>query len=519
MANSVTAIYQGQDYQARLFWREACRLFWPHSKVLRVGHEIDGVKAFDDVSAKYSEPLCDERGDYYQADYYQVKFHVDHAGAFTCENLMDPAFIGATSFSLLQRLRSVQTQLAPDGTGARFHIVAPWPIHPEDQLASLVSNQGGELRLNVLFEGGTRSRMGKLRSVWCGHLGIEDAELLSVLKPLRIHSGMHNLVDLGDRLSESLCLAGLQPIPAGAMINPYDELIRKLAVMGKKEFTKGELRQICASEGLWVGQASQETGAVQLGVRSFMRWTDTMQDEIDQMLSLVRHFDNRNIVDAGLWSTAVYPELEAFLLQSTRSKRPHHLRLATHNSIAIAAGYCMDPKSGTDIAPVQSTAGGPVVWKPVPSEANAALGSEGLPGWHCTQTTLSTGDDVALAIAVSHDIGSDVETYVRQYDVASSLITCTIACGPSTTSIRSGTHAWLLAQDLVRLVRQNRTADQRRGRLHIFASAPNAFLFFLGQHGRALGRSVIYEYDFEDNQPDGYQPALVFPPRSNSPRC
>jgi hypothetical protein len=141
-----------------------------------------------------------------------------------------------------------------------------------------------------------------------------------------------------------------------------------------------------------------------------------------------------------------------------------------------------------------------------------------LPGWHCNKLTLGAGDDVALAIGVSHDIGSDVETYVRKHNLAGTLVVCTIARCPSTTSIRNATHALLLAQELVRLVRQNRSADQRRGRLHVFASAPNAFLFFLGQQARVLGRTVIYEFDFEGNQPEGYEPALVFPP-SGLPGC
>src|SRR5215213_1958239 len=114
MANAITPRQQGDDYQARFFWLHACRLFQPHTKVARVGFELSRVKSFDDVVVTYAEPLCYERGDKIGADYFQVKFHVSQAGAFTCDALIDPKFINATSVSLLQRLRAAQLAFAPD---------------------------------------------------------------------------------------------------------------------------------------------------------------------------------------------------------------------------------------------------------------------------------------------------------------------------------------------------------------------------------------------------------------------
>src|SRR5438270_685112 len=121
MANAVIPRKQGDDYQARFFWLHACRLFQPHAKVARVGFELDRVKAFDDVAVFYEPPITDEYGAPLAADYYQVKFHVDLAGAFTWRGLMDPGFINATSVSLLERVRDAVQALAPGGTGSRFH--------------------------------------------------------------------------------------------------------------------------------------------------------------------------------------------------------------------------------------------------------------------------------------------------------------------------------------------------------------------------------------------------------------
>ena len=70
MPNPVIPRMQGDDYQARFFWLQACRLFQPYSKVCNVGYELRLVRAFDDVLVKYSQPLCLERGDLVQADYF-----------------------------------------------------------------------------------------------------------------------------------------------------------------------------------------------------------------------------------------------------------------------------------------------------------------------------------------------------------------------------------------------------------------------------------------------------------------
>ena len=103
MAKSVVARQQGDDYQARWFWIQVCRLFEERSKVASVTYESEAPKSFDDVTVAYSSGRCDEEGNPLYADFYQVKFHVTQEGALTYESLMDPKFVNATSVSLLER--------------------------------------------------------------------------------------------------------------------------------------------------------------------------------------------------------------------------------------------------------------------------------------------------------------------------------------------------------------------------------------------------------------------------------
>lgn len=508
MAKAVIPRMQGDDYQAGFFWLQACRLFEAHSIVSRVGYELEDVQFFDDVAAFYGESIPDERGDPVSADYYQIKFHVDQAGAFTWEDLMDPKFIKAKS-SLLQRLQVVEGQLAAEGKGCRLYVVAPWVVHPDDELARLISNQGGELRLQILFDGRTeRSTMGKIRAAWRRHLGlVDDAELLRVVRPLRIWSGAGDLKSLRERLNDRLGLAGLRVIGAQSQHSPYDDLIRKIRATGKSEFTRDELREICKREDLW-GAAQMPIGqAVQVGVRSFMGWTEYMEDKTDYMLCLVRHFDNRMIRDPRLWQGVVFPELASFLSDSMRESCRYHLYLDVHASIAFAAGYCLHSKSGVNVTPVQKTRSGTVCWQPTYSEGHGDSPSWSRAEIECT----SDRNDVAVAISATHDVLGDVQLYVdRTLPEVRRIVSLAARSKPSSTAVRDGTHALTLAQEVASIVRQ-RSSEERMGRLHIFAAAPNALVFFLGQLAHSFGRCVLYEYDLEGNLPGAYQPSLMFP--------
>src|SRR5688500_8807340 len=108
MANAVIPRIQGDEYQARIFWLEATRLLADPGIVTEVGYEVDGVRGFDDVGVFYDGPHGSGTDPNIRADYFQVKFHVSNAGVFTAASLIDPSFIGAEKFSLLEKLYDAQ---------------------------------------------------------------------------------------------------------------------------------------------------------------------------------------------------------------------------------------------------------------------------------------------------------------------------------------------------------------------------------------------------------------------------
>ena len=88
------------------------------------------------------------------------------------------------------------------------------------------------------------------------------------------------------------------------------------------------------------------------------------------------------------------------------------------------------------------------------------------------------------------------------------MITLTIGGqGPCSNAILNGTHAHYLANKVCDAL-VKRTTPEKRGKLHIFAAAPNGFMFFLGQQSRGFGKCILYEYDFEGVDTGTYSPSF-----------
>ena len=514
MARAIAARTQGDDYQARFFWFEACRLFEPRSVVESISYENPNLKFFDDVSLTYKSAVPGERGESIWADHHQLKFHVDHSEQFSCDALLDPDFIGAKT-SLLLRLRDFQNAFPPEPKAYRVYVNAPWGIRPDDPLGKLISTQGGEFRLHVLFDGRSdRTAMGKVRKKWRDHLQIEDdATLKRIVAPLRLETSYFTLNKLREFLNARLRLVGLKPVPDDARSHPYDDLIRKLHQAGRTEFRAGDLREICKQEGLLQGDSVSEDKRLVFGLRSFMRWAEHMEDETDHLLCLVQHFDNRNVRDPRLWNEAIIPEVRGFLSQM-RPGSSYELQMDTHSSIAFLAGFFLPSKSGVDVIPTQKTLGVKSVWQVRPTEVPSPPQPK---FWTIKSIPCSPGQsDVALALSATHDVREDVRLYVQKHlQSVGRILEFTIGPSPSSTAIRDGTHALTLAQAVESEIRK-RTPSERSSKLHIFVAGPNAFVFFLGQLAHSFGGCLIYEYDFETNAAGAYMPAISLPPSQNS---
>lgn len=245
---------------------------------------------------------------------------------------------------------------------------------------------------------------------------------------------------------------------------------------------------------------------ISIGVKSFNRGAENLEQTM-KCLSLVDKFEGRNIKDRYDWNNDIYDELKAFLLTNTSTNAAYQVFLETHSSIAFAAGRILDTKTGVNVFPIQKTkTDGTVLWDVKLSYKKSYS------NWSILHETFDKSKfDSALILSVTHNIYDDVIRYIKENNLSIGRI---IHCMPNEVgatnfSIENGNHAEILASSIYGAIAQ-RTTPERRATLHIFASAPNAFMFFLGQNSLGFGKCVLYEYDFEQRDSCSYSPSINF---------
>ena len=269
MADAVVARWHGDNYQARVFWENALNLLLPHSCVVEVTFEADGPKAFDDVVVKYDPPVVRSGPDRISAEYQQIKWHVETGGRFGYEDFTEPDFIGARSFSLLERLRQARrTAPAP----AQFTFLTTYRVRDDDPLASLISGNDKTLLVERLFNGTTdRSRMGRVRKCWREHLKLEDDEQLrGIVRNLRVVDGNRSLQELREQINVKAAAVGVLACNAAESDFRYDELARQLKVRKLNALDRAALLQFFEDEGLLVGRPTEPDPFLPIAIRSFL---------------------------------------------------------------------------------------------------------------------------------------------------------------------------------------------------------------------------------------------------------
>lgn len=243
-----------------------------------------------------------------------------------------------------------------------------------------------------------------------------------------------------------------------------------------------------------------------IGILCFPRGSEQVPQEVPILLDLQSKFDGRFLKPGLDWTTDIGKPVQDFLRASTEPHQAYQITLETHSSIAFAAGRVFDTKSGVDVCPIQKTTSGPEVWE------IDKLDQTEYQIWNVEHIAGDNGAfDTALILNVRHNIRSAVERYLQEQEVhVGRIINCSAkGTGYTSFSIQNGTHAAKLAMGLYAALAERSTAE-RRAYLHIFAAAPNAFMFNLGQVSRPFGNCILYEYDFEQHNNCSYIPSIHF---------
>ena len=503
MADAVIARWHGDNYQARVFWDNALNLLLPHSCVVEVTFEADGPKAFDDVVVKYDPPVARSGPERISAEYQQIKWHVEMGGRFGYEDFTEPEFIGARSFSLLERLRQAR-RAAP--TSAQFTFLTTYRVRDDDPLARLISGNDKTLLVERLFDGTThRSWTGKIRRCWREHLELDDDEQLrAVVRGLRIVDGHRSLQELRDQINDKAKAVGILACNAAESDFRYDELARQLKARKLNALDREALLRFCEAEGLLVGRPTEPDAFLPIAIRSFLGpAADIVGAGPEDTLLLTDEFRQRYLQEGREWQRDVRPKVERFLRKAVKKAPKLRLILDAHASIAFLAGAVLDLKSGVETHLVQKGRVGTRIWRA--DDGSGAKGGR----FEIEEEQLAKGSDIAIAISVSQPTVAQVRAYLGQkLPSVGKLITCAMPTGPGQKNVAGGEHAAALAEQVSNYVRVVKEKDPDAF-IHILAAAPNTLLFYLGQHHQAMAPCIVYEFDFDRRGNKTYQPSFT----------
>lgn len=501
MVSAVTAQWHGHNYQARIFWENALNLLRPDSCVVEVTFEADGPKAFDDVVVRYDPAVARSGPERVTAEYHQVKWHVEYGGRFGYEDFVDPDFIGAASFSLLQRLKEAREKAGP---GARFAFITTYRTKDGDPLGELISGHDKSLLTERLFDGTTdKSKRGKVRKLWREHLGLtSDAELRPVVEGLRILEGHRSLEEVRAEINLKAQVVGLLTCSASESDFRYDELARQLKIRGVNALTRQILERICREEGLVVSPAATPDGFRPIAIRSFLgAASDIVGAAPEDTLLLTDEFRQRYLHDDREWQLDIRPKVEGFLRESAGRSPRLRMILDAHASIAFLAGTVLDLKSGADVHLVQKGRVGVRTWRADDGSSGAAFDVQA--------ARLGDGEELAIAIGIAQPVMAQAQAYIsRNLPNVGTLLSFMPPGGPSHQAVRGGAHAAALAEQVSNAVRAARGSDPDAV-AHIFAACPNSLLFYLGQQHQGVAPCIVYEFDFDRRGNKSYQPSFV----------
>ncbi|MFH0871605.1 MAG: SAVED domain-containing protein [bacterium] len=487
------------------FWYEAAGLLIADLKTRLVVLEHEEASGVDDVAVFYDPPGVADAGKACMADFFQVKYHVDQREEYCSEGLIDPDFINAKT-SLLKRFHDAYWRLRGKYEWFRLHLASNWRWKTGDVLAKSINERDGSLPEGFISGNSGRS-FSKIRDAWMTHLSIDAMEFDDFASRLRFdlnHFGRHGFLQ---RLNDRLRLVGLKPVPVNCSANPYDSLAQQFVMSGMNKFDKQKLLDCCGREGLLEEPGTPTTSDLVIGIRSFMRFAERIESETRRFVCVAENFEGRNIKNPKLWKDKIIPAIRGFLDDPTLRQGQCHLVLECHMSIAFTAGYFLDRKSGVEAYPIQK-GNRREVWMPsgIPSAADW--------GWQIEQMELNpSATDFLVAISVTHDAFKDAERYAIANSLpVRTILHAKISGGTGSSVIEGANHAAFLADRLVQEVRKVRRHNPS-GISHIFAAAPNGFMFFLGRHRGGLGPVQLYEFDFEYEYERGgsYSPSISLP--------
>lgn len=255
-------------------------------------------------------------------------------------------------------------------------------------------------------------------------------------------------------------------------------------------------------EDLMSSSILPSASGTRLGIRTFMRWAENMEDETDAMLCLCGHFVDRYTRSPALWDTEIIPSITDFLKSNVRPGGNYVMDLQVLTSVAFLAGYLLEPKLNVKLAIAQDR--GNMPWEVDLNRLSAVADR-----WQKHISFEGNGRDLVVGISISRPVTDDMAAYISKASLrVQEIVSLEPQNGPGQKTIIDATDAYGLAQHVVNYLSKIRKEREITGPTHLFLAAPNVFSFFLGQLARSLGEIKLYEYDFGSGETGAYAASL-----------
>jgi hypothetical protein len=273
---------------------------------------------------------------------------------------------------------------------------------------------------------------------------------------------------------------------------------------GLNKFTRDSFRQLLKDEGLLSDVTAPTDHYLPIAIRSFLGPAcDIVGALPEHTLVLSDLFQQRYLRDGVDWQRDIRPKVDTFLRARVLQRAQLRLILDAHASVAFLAGAVLDVKSGVAVELVQKGRVTQQVWR-----ADDTPG-EGAPAFEIVESKIGDGLEIAVAISVARSAEAATRAYcANALPRVGRLVSFALPGGPSQQGVQGGGHATALADSIANHLRAMK-GDDMDAVAHIFAAAPNALLFYLGQQHQAIAPCVVYEFDFDRRGNKSYHPSMV----------
>jgi hypothetical protein len=464
-----SAAVRGDDYQYVFGWYWACRML-TDPDIESISIEDAGGGSFDDVVLRRRTG---------SDSYFQLKSSNAAATAVTEEWLTTRRT--ATGHSPLQHFYDTWLALRPQagGKATTFSLVTNRGLDPRDPLLSL--RDGLSMVVTAkLRQKGPQSDAGKAQTRWAKHLGITSEQLLDFLDDFQLEpeggegSWRRQAVDAmrgaGLRTDDDALTRGIDLVRSwvktGAGPQSVDDVRRQVAQA-----------QLLARDGTLVlavhaidRRASPTAATVELD------WMALYDGDTPSARRQLRNPDD--------WQTIVAPQLAAAAAALDAFGVPRvHVTGSMRLPHWFAVGHALGGTRRWTLTVEQS--GQLWVTDDATTEAPARI---------LARTQLDQGPDLAVGLALTHDLTADVTHYLRQAGIpARELIVVGPDGEPGRTSVPDGAFAASWARAARELVRAIAKQD-RPARIHLFLATPAGSALLLGHDWNLLPATLIYEH-------------------------